>query len=74
MFTSNFSGGERQRLGIARLFLKHPDVVLIDEGTSALDALTEGHIRHNIEREFPDSTVIIIAQVFHFRSPPFPVL
>ncbi|KAH8743612.1 P-loop containing nucleoside triphosphate hydrolase protein [Diaporthe sp. PMI_573] len=58
---ANFSGGERQRLLLARLFLLKPKIVLIDEGTSALDSQTESDIKHSISREFPSSTVIIIA-------------
>jgi ABC-type multidrug transport system fused ATPase/permease subunit len=45
------------------MFLRKPKIVLIDEGTSALDSQTESDIKHSISREFPSSTVIIIAYV-----------
>jgi ABC-type bacteriocin/lantibiotic exporter with double-glycine peptidase domain len=48
---------------LARLFLQKPRVVLIDEGTSALDSETETDIKRSIKREFPDSTLIMIAYV-----------
>ncbi|KAH6666377.1 P-loop containing nucleoside triphosphate hydrolase protein [Halenospora varia] len=57
----NFSGGELQRLAFARLVLQDPMIVLIDEGTSALDAQTEAFIKQSIKSEFVDKTVIIIA-------------
>lgn len=46
---SNFSRGERQRLGLARLFVQNPSIVLVDEGSSALDPFTESRIKHSIE-------------------------
>jgi len=54
------SGGERQRLAIARLFLKNPEIVIIDEGTSALDVETENYIITEIENYFRDKTIILI--------------
>ncbi|KAF2801782.1 P-loop containing nucleoside triphosphate hydrolase protein [Mytilinidion resinicola] len=58
---ANFSGGERQRLVLARIFIQKPKIVLIDEGTSALDAETEALIKHSIDQEFAGRTVIIVA-------------
>ncbi|KAK7219236.1 hypothetical protein V2G26_007239 [Clonostachys chloroleuca] len=58
---SNFSGGERQRIGLARLFLLNPSIILIDEGTSALDSFTDARIWCNLTTEFSKRTIIIIA-------------
>ena len=58
---NNISSGQKQRISIARLFLKRPDVVLLDEGTSALDNILEAQIMKNILEEFKDKIVISIA-------------
>lgn len=55
------SGGEKQRLAIARVFLKNPPILLFDEATSALDAITERQIQQTTARLFAGRTVIIIA-------------
>jgi subfamily B ATP-binding cassette protein MsbA len=57
---SRLSGGERQRISIARLFLKNPDIIIIDEGTSALDVETEEYVMEEIKKEFNDKTVVMI--------------
>ena len=57
---SRLSGGERQRLSIARVFLKKPDILIIDEGTSALDVQTEEEVIKNIFNEFKDNTILMI--------------
>lgn len=57
----NLSSGQKQRVAIARLFLKKPDVLLLDEGTSALDNRLEKNIMENILKEFKDKIVISIA-------------
>jgi len=57
---SILSGGEKQRLAIARLFLKDPQILIIDEGTSALDLETEDYIISEIEKHFKDRTIILI--------------
>ncbi len=57
---SILSGGERQRLAIARLFLKNPEILVIDEGTSALDLETEDYVISEIEKHFRDKTIILI--------------
>lgn len=57
----NLSGGERQRLIFARGFFNKPDLWMIDEGTSALDAQTEQELMKNLQNDSPDSLKIIIA-------------
>ncbi|KAK0702673.1 mitochondrial ATP-binding cassette sub-family B member 6 [Lasiosphaeris hirsuta] len=57
----NFSGGERQRILLSRLFLERAKIKLIDEGTSALDAETEAGIKQSIEEGLADETVILVA-------------
>ena len=59
---SNFSGGQRQRLTIARALLKKPKIIILDDSTSAVDMETDRRIRHSFKNELPDVTTIIIAQ------------
>ncbi|MBR1560550.1 MAG: ABC transporter ATP-binding protein [Clostridia bacterium] len=58
----NVSGGQRQRLCIARALLKHPKILILDDSTSAVDTATEASIRKSFRNELKDSTKIIIAQ------------
>ena len=58
----NVSGGQRQRLCIARALLKHPKILILDDSTSAVDTATEARIREAFSKELKDSTKIIIAQ------------
>ena len=58
----NVSGGQRQRLCIARALLKHPRILILDDSTSAVDTATEASIREAFRNELKDSTKIIIAQ------------
>ena len=58
----NVSGGQKQRLCIARALLKKPKVLILDDSTSAVDTATEAHIRKALREKLKDSTKIIIAQ------------
>ena len=59
---SNVSGGQRQRLCIARALLKKPKVLILDDSTSAVDTATDARIRQAFREEIPDTTKLIIAQ------------
>ncbi|MFS0904466.1 ABC transporter ATP-binding protein [Priestia aryabhattai] len=58
---TNLSGGQKQRLSIARAFVRKPAILVIDDATSALDAVSEAQVLTNLKEEFSDATVIIIA-------------
>ena len=59
---SNVSGGQKQRLCIARALLKKPKILILDDSTSAVDTATDGKIRRAFAKEIPDTTKLIIAQ------------
>ena len=59
---SNFSGGQKQRLSIARALIKRPKILIFDDSTSAVDTKTDAHIRAELARSLPATTKIIIAQ------------
>lgn len=59
---SNVSGGQRQRLCIARALLRRPKILILDDSTSAVDTKTDALIRQAFREEIPDTTKIIIAQ------------
>lgn len=59
---TNVSGGQRQRLCIARALLKKPKILILDDSTSAVDTKTDAHIRQAFLEEIPDTTKLIIAQ------------
>ncbi len=58
----NFSGGQKQRLSIARALIKKPKILIFDDSTSAVDTATEGKIRKTLRDEMGESTLILIAQ------------
>ncbi len=58
---SNFSGGQIQRIAIARAILGNPSILLLDEATSALDAESESEVQKGLNRAMKDRTVIVIA-------------
>ena len=59
---SNVSGGQKQRLCIARALLKKPKVLILDDSTSAVDTRTDALIRKGFREFIPETTKIIIAQ------------
>lgn len=59
---SNVSGGQKQRLCIARTLLKKPKIIIFDDSTSAVDTATDARIRKALATEIPDTTKLIIAQ------------
>ncbi len=59
---TNVSGGQKQRLCIARAMLKKPKILILDDSTSAVDTKTDAHIRNGFKTFIPETTKIIIAQ------------
>ena len=59
---SNVSGGQKQRLCIARALLKEPKILILDDSTSAVDTKTDRLIRKGLKEDLPDTTKIVIAQ------------
>ena len=59
---SNVSGGQKQRLCIARALLKKPKILILDDSTSAVDTATDASIQASFEKRIPDTTKIIISQ------------
>ncbi len=59
---SNVSGGQKQRLCIARAILKKPKILILDDSTSAVDTRTDAHIREGMKKIIPGTTTFIIAQ------------
>lgn len=59
---TNVSGGQKQRLTIARALLKKPKILILDDSTSAVDTKTDAYIRRSFAEEIPNTTKIIVAQ------------
>ncbi|OCS83054.1 ABC transporter ATP-binding protein [Caryophanon tenue] len=57
----NLSGGQRQRLAMARAFVRRPKILVLDDSTSAVDAISERHIQQALAQQFSDTTTIIVA-------------
>ena len=58
---TNVSGGQKQRLCIARALLKKPKILILDEATSSVDTRTERHIEHGMDRLMAERTTLVIA-------------
>ena len=61
VYPHELDGGRRQRIGIARVLLRNPDVCLMDEPSSALDALHEKELLHTLETEYAGKTLLLIS-------------
>ena len=59
---TNFSGGQKQRLSIARTIVKNPKILIFDDSTSAVDTKTDAKIRDGLKNKLPNTTKIIISQ------------
>ena len=59
---ASLSGGQKQRMSIARAVVRHPEILILDDSTSALDLATEARLRRALAEEFADTTVVMIAQ------------
>ncbi|KRC50512.1 multidrug ABC transporter ATP-binding protein [Leifsonia sp. Root227] len=59
---TNVSGGQRQRLAIARALVKRPEIYVFDDSFSALDTATDARLRHALSRQVSDATMIVVAQ------------
>jgi ATP-binding cassette subfamily B protein len=59
---ASLSGGQKQRMSIARALVRRPEIIILDDATSALDLATEAKLRRALRENLKDSTVIMIAQ------------
>lgn len=59
---ANLSGGQKQRVLISRALASHPDILILDDSSSALDYKTDAELRKNLRTHFSDTTTVIVAQ------------
>ena len=59
---ASLSGGQKQRMSIARALVRRPEIIILDDATSALDLATEAKLRRALRENLEDATVIMIAQ------------
>ncbi|MBY0098551.1 ABC transporter ATP-binding protein [Mesobacillus maritimus] len=58
---TNLSGGQKQRLSMSRAFIRDPKILVLDDSTSAIDALSEAKVQQSLKQMFPQTTVVIIS-------------
>ncbi|KAA9019532.1 ABC transporter ATP-binding protein [Niallia endozanthoxylica] len=58
---TNLSGGQKQRLSMARAFIREPGILILDDSTSAIDAISESAVQHALKQSYPNTTVFIIS-------------
>lgn len=58
---TNLSGGQKQRLSMARAFIRKPSILVLDDSTSAIDALSESKVQQALKEDYPNTTVFIIS-------------
>ena len=58
---TNLSGGQKQRLSMARAFIREPKILILDDSTSAIDALSEASVQQALKQNLSDTTVFIIS-------------
>lgn len=58
---TNLSGGQKQRLSMARAFIREPQILILDDSTSAIDAISEAAVQQAIKQNHPDTTVFIVS-------------
>jgi len=58
---TNLSGGQKQRLSMSRAFIRDPKILVLDDSTSAIDALSEANVQQALKQTFPQTTVVIIS-------------
>ncbi len=58
---TNLSGGQKQRLSMARAFIREPKILILDDSTSAIDAISEAQVQQSLKQDYPNTTVFIIS-------------